>query len=262
MAAGRSDLELIEAELAALPLAEVAGLDEAMRYSLLAGGKRIRPRLCLAAARAAGGDGERALPAAVAIELVHTFSLVHDDLPALDDDDLRRGVPTSHVRFGEAVAVLAGDGLLAAAFRLAAERLDAPPEARVAVLAELARGAGAMIDGQYLDVTADGDIDAAALAAMHRRKTGALFVSAVGCGLAVAGLPAGAAGPVPPLRGRARARSSRSSTTCSTRPPRRRSWAARGAATRPTAGARTSRCTGSSGPARSPPRRTGARWRS
>ena len=110
-----------------------------MRYSLLSGGKRVRPRLCLAAARAAGGEPRDALPAAAALEMVHAFSLVHDDLPALDDDDERRGQPTSHVRFGEAVAVLVGDALLNGALRLVAERLDAPAEVRLAVIV----GAGA-----------------------------------------------------------------------------------------------------------------------
>ena len=179
MATAPSDLELIEAELAALPLAEVPGLDEAMRYSLLAGGKRIRPRLCLAAARAAGGDGARALPAAVAIELVHTFSLVHDDLPAMDDDDERRGRPSAHIVFGEAGALLAGDALLAEAFRLALSYPTAMPGR------ELAQGALAMIGGQYRDVTGD----TADLASLHRLKTGALFSAAVGLALWVAEVP-------------------------------------------------------------------------
>src|SRR5204863_6699685 len=117
-------------------------------YSLLSPGKQVRPRLCLAAARSAGADPRDALPAAAAIEMVHAFSLVHDDLPALDDDDERRGRATSHVRFGEGVAVLVGDALLNAAYRHVAEHLRAPAEVRLAVIDELARGVAGVIDGQ------------------------------------------------------------------------------------------------------------------
>ncbi|HYX87254.1 MAG TPA: polyprenyl synthetase family protein [Gaiellales bacterium] len=158
-----------------------------MRYPLAAGGKRIRPRLCLAAARAAGADPALALPAAAAVELVHTFSLVHDDLPALDDDDERRGRPSLHVARGEAVAILAGDGLLNAAFRLVSEQLDIPAEVRLRVVAELADGVAGMIDGQYLDVTAP-EQDADGLVRLHRLKTGSLISAAVACGLHVGGL--------------------------------------------------------------------------
>ena len=143
--------DLTERTLTTLPLAEeLGGLEEAVRYSLLAGGKRVRPVLCLATGEALGRDAEELLPAACALELVHTFSLVHDDLPALDDDELRRGRPSSHVRFGEGVAILAGDALLAEAFRLALS-FSEPEVARV--LAEATLG---MIGGQYLDVTAEG----------------------------------------------------------------------------------------------------------
>ncbi len=159
-----------------------------MLYSLLSPGKRVRPRLCLAAARSAGADPRDALPAAAAVEMVHAFSLVHDDLPALDDDDERRGRPTSHVRYGEAVAVLVGDALLNAAYRHVAERLRGSAEVRLAVMEELARGVAGMIDGQYLDVTAVAPPSHDELAALHRRKTGALISAAVGCGLHVAGL--------------------------------------------------------------------------
>ncbi|HUZ84658.1 MAG TPA: polyprenyl synthetase family protein [Gaiellales bacterium] len=179
----------LDAHLAGLRLSGVDGLDEAMRYSL-EGGKRLRARLCLAACRAAGGDPQRALPAAVALELIQAFSLVHDDLPALDDDDLRRGRPSNHARFGEAVAVLAGDGLLNAAFLLAAERLETPDAVRAAVVAELARGVAGMIDGQYLDVT-EGARSHEQLVRLHRLKTGALITAAVACGLHVAGLSGG-----------------------------------------------------------------------
>src|ERR671936_1429626 len=124
---------------------QTAGLEEAMRYSLLAGGKRIRPVLALATARGLGADPASYLPAAAAIELIHTYSLIHDDLPAMDDDDLRRGRPTAHVRFGEAVAILSGDALLTEAFRLA---LGYPSPAVGRVLADATLG---MIGGQYVD---------------------------------------------------------------------------------------------------------------
>jgi geranylgeranyl diphosphate synthase type II len=150
-----------------------------MRYAYEAGGKRLRPVLCLATAEAAGGAVEDAVPAALAVELVHTFSLVHDDLPALDDDDVRRGRPTAHVAYGDGVALLAGDALLTEALRLA---LGYPTPA---VARELAGATLAMIGGQYRDVTGDdSDLDA-----VHRLKTGALFSAAVGCALLVAGVP-------------------------------------------------------------------------
>ena len=160
----------------------------------------MRPRLCLAAARAAGAEPRDALPAAAALEMVHAFSLVHDDLPALDDDDERRGQPTSHVRFGEAVAVLVGDALLNGALRLVAERLDGPAEVRLAVTSELARGVAGMIDGQYLDVTAAGLPGEQELIRIHRLKTGALIEASVVCGALVAARRAGA---VPRIRRRA-----------------------------------------------------------
>jgi geranylgeranyl diphosphate synthase type II len=176
-------------------VSDLAELDEAVLYSLLSPGKRVRPRLCLAAARSAGADPRDALPAAAAVEMVHAFSLVHDDLPALDDDDQRRGRPTSHVRFGEAVAVLVGDALLNAAYRHVAERLQATAEVRLAVIEELAQGVSGMIDGQYMDVTASTSPTHEQLAELHRRKTGALISAAVGCGLHVAGLDEGAQAP-------------------------------------------------------------------
>ena len=128
-----------------------------MRYSLLAGGKRVRPVLALATARALGADPEQFLPVAAAIELIHTYSLIHDDLPAMDDDELRRGRPTSHVKFGEDVAILAGDGLFAEAIRIFCQQPGDP--ARVLdALRELAAATGVagMVGGQYVDVTADG----------------------------------------------------------------------------------------------------------
>src|SRR6476619_6350271 len=152
---------------------ELGRLEGALRYSLESGGKRIRPILCLAVAEANGASIEAALPAAAAVELVHTFSLVHDDLPALDDDDERRGRPSAHVAFGEGIALLAGDGLLVEAFRLA---LTYPS---TGVARELAEATLGMIGGQFLDITgADGD-----LARLHRLKTGRLFAASVGLGL-------------------------------------------------------------------------------
>jgi len=172
--------EAIEAYLGALPLApELGRLEEALRYALESGGKRIRPVLCLAVAEAAGGSVEGTLPAAAAVELVHTFSLVHDDLPALDDDAERRGRPSAHVAFGEGVALLAGDALLAEAFRLVLTYED-PRLARELVAATLG-----MIGGQHRDITRD-DAD---LAELHRLKTGRLFSASVGLGLEAAGVP-------------------------------------------------------------------------
>jgi geranylgeranyl diphosphate synthase type II len=172
--------ELVEGYLEELALTpELGGLGDSMRYALEGGGKRIRPVLCLATAEAAGAEPEAALPAAAAVELVHTFSLVHDDLPALDDDDLRRGRASAHVAFGEGIALLAGDALLAEAFRLALS-YRTPEVARELVSATLG-----MIGGQYLDVTGQRDDETLLL----RLKTGRLFDAAVGCGLWVAGMP-------------------------------------------------------------------------
>ena len=151
----------------------------AMRHSALAPGKRIRPALCMAAAEAVGGTRESALEAGCAVELVHCFSLIHDDLPAIDDDDLRRGRETSHVKFGEAIAILAGDALFALAFQVAAE-IDAD-DARVrrviAVLAH-ATGSAGLVGGEVMDIQSEGrDPDAALLRTIHERKTGALITA-------------------------------------------------------------------------------------
>jgi geranylgeranyl diphosphate synthase type II len=168
----------VEEYLAALPLSpQLDELEEAMRYALAGGGKRIRPVLCLATAEAAGEEVARALPAAAALELVHSFSLVHDDLPAMDDDAERRGRPTAHVRFGEAPALLAGDALLTEAFALAVEYDDS----RIA--RELALATSGMIAGQYLDV--DGAVKDRAR--LNRLKTGRLFEASVACGLLTTG---------------------------------------------------------------------------
>jgi geranylgeranyl diphosphate synthase type II len=171
--------DTVEAYLRSLAFSpELGELEEAVRYPLETGGKRIRPVLCLAVAEAAGGEVEAALPAAAAVELVHTFSLVHDDLPALDDDDERRGRPSAHVAFGEGVALLAGDALLGEALRLALT-YESHDVARDLVDATLG-----MIGGQFLDISG-GDAD---LEVVHRLKTGRLFLAAVRMGLDVARL--------------------------------------------------------------------------
>ena len=176
---------MVERYLAGLRFSEesaTAGLEEAMRHSLLAPGKRIRPVLALATARALGHDPESLLPTAAAIELVHTYSLIHDDLPAMDDDSLRRGRPTCHVAFGENVAILAGDGLFAEAYRLILRRQEGSPDRVVAVLCELsdAIGLGGMVGGQYIDVAGRGRPDGPGLRHMHELKTGRLIGASVG----------------------------------------------------------------------------------
>jgi geranylgeranyl pyrophosphate synthase len=172
----------------------VAPLGEAIRYSLLAGGKRIRPMLCLAAADACGGDLEAIAPVAAAFELVHAYSLVHDDLPAMDDDDLRRGMPTSHVVYGDATAILVGDALQARAFELVADAQGVDATARVRIVALLARCAGwqGMVGGQYLDIDATrvDHADVAVLRDVHDRKTGALIAGAIEAGAVAAGADA------------------------------------------------------------------------
>jgi geranylgeranyl pyrophosphate synthase len=178
--------DLVEGYLAKLPFAaELGALTDAMRYSLDGGGKRIRPVLCLATGEAVGAEPNELLPAAAAVELVHTFGMVHDDLPALDDDVVRRGRATSHVQFDEATAILNGDALLAQAFELT---LSYPT---TAVAHELSRAAIGMIGGQFDDVRGeDGD-----LARRHSLKTGRLFEAAVGSALAVAEVPEEERGP-------------------------------------------------------------------
>jgi geranylgeranyl diphosphate synthase type II len=162
---------------------------EAMRYSTLAGGKRMRPLLVLLACEACGGSVESALPAAAAVEMVHTYSLIHDDLPAMDDDDLRRGRPTNHVQFGEATAILAGDGLLTLAFEVMS-RSVAPAEAAIACCRDLADGAGpqGMVGGQQADLEAEtnGIVSLEHLESIHRRKTGRLICASLRMGAHVA----------------------------------------------------------------------------
>jgi geranylgeranyl diphosphate synthase type II len=160
-----------------------ASLAEAMRYSLLSPGKRLRPLLVLLACDAAGGSDRLALPAASAVEMIHTYSLIHDDLPAMDDDDLRRGQPTCHRKFGEALAILAGDALLTLAFQVLAEGYS--PATAAACTRELARGAGAagMVGGQVDDLAWEkcgGTLDN--LEHLHARKTGALFLACLRLG--------------------------------------------------------------------------------
>ncbi len=166
-----------------------AGLVEAMRYSLLAGGKRIRPVLSLATARAVGLEQAQVLPLAAAIELIHTYSLIHDDLPAMDDDDLRRGQPTCHVKFGESTAILAGDGLYAEAFHHLLTHQVAPPECVLAAAAELsaATGVDGMVGGQYADVSEERPSGARALRRVHEMKTGRLIGASVLCVLLLSG---------------------------------------------------------------------------
>jgi geranylgeranyl diphosphate synthase type II len=193
-----------EALLAALPSPPSCppAVAEAMRYSISAGGKRLRPILCLASAEAVGGDWRGAMPVACGVEFIHTYSLIHDDLPAMDNDTLRRGHPALHVIAGEALAILAGDGLLTEAFALMAREPhtgDASLAARkVRVIAIVAGGAGAagMVGGQAIDlgcVTPDAHgampppLDADALRAMHARKTGALIRAAASAGAVIGG---------------------------------------------------------------------------
>ncbi len=169
------------------------GLEEAMRYSLLAGGKRIRPVLALATARAVGLPQSEMLPLAGAIELIHTYSLIHDDLPAMDDDELRRGMPTCHVRFGEDVAILAGDGLYAEAFRHLLTEQRSSPQRVLRAAAELAGATGVdgMVGGQYADVspdTPDTPDGPTALRRVHELKTGRLIGASVICVLLLGGI--------------------------------------------------------------------------
>jgi len=174
--------------------ASLGRLVEAMRYSLEAPGKRLRPALCLAACEAVGGRPERAESAAGALELIHTYSLIHDDLPCMDDDDTRRGRPTSHRVFGEALAVLAGDGLLTRAFGVLAEDDGLTPETRCAMIETLAEAAGhlGMVGGQALDLAAEGEaVDPEGLREIHARKTGALIAASCRLGALAGGAAPG-----------------------------------------------------------------------
>ncbi|WP_286221936.1 polyprenyl synthetase family protein [Marinobacter apostichopi] len=160
-------------------------LQEAMRYSVLGGGKRIRPALCLAAAKAVGQAGDQGLAPACSVELIHAYSLIHDDLPAMDDDELRRGRPTTHIAFDEATAILAGDALQTLAFGLLAGNSEGSAEARLAMIQELARASGylGMVGGQAIDLESVGKtLSLSQLETMHRHKTGALIEASVRLG--------------------------------------------------------------------------------
>jgi geranylgeranyl diphosphate synthase, type II len=167
---------------------------KAMRYSIFAGGKRLRPILMLAACQAISGDTGRAIPAACAMEMIHTYSLIHDDLPAMDDDDFRRGNPTNHKVFGEAIAILAGDALLTEAFKLASDPRftdGCEPSGLLAVIHEIATCAGSygMVGGQVVDMESEGrhDIDLATVQYIHTHKTGALIKASVVAGALLGG---------------------------------------------------------------------------
>ena len=165
-------------------------LEKAMEYSLMAGGKRLRPVLLMAAADAVGKDGTAFLTMGCAIEMIHTYSLIHDDLPAMDNDDYRRGKPTNHKVFGDGIAVLAGDALLTLAFEVMLRQEGAAPETLVTVVSEMSRAAGpyGMVGGQVLDLEGEGRrLDLAALRKIHMGKTGALFCAAIRSGAILAG---------------------------------------------------------------------------
>ena len=165
-------------------------LRASMAYSLMAGGKRLRPVLLMAAADAVGADGTKFLPVACALEMIHTYSLIHDDLPAMDNDDLRRGKPTNHVVYGEGIAILAGDALLTLAFTVILRQKAVPAEALLRVVDEVSRAAGAegMVGGQVLDLEAENrQISMEELRRVHTGKTGALFRAALRSGAILAG---------------------------------------------------------------------------
>ena len=188
--------EIIESSLKKYfpePQGYAADVIKAMNYSLFAGGKRLRPILCVAGAEAVGGDEKDVIPMACALELIHTYSLIHDDLPVMDNDDMRRGKPTCHKVFGEAIALLAGDGLLTEAFRLMTEtvlteRLD--PRTLLNVMGMIATAAGydGMVGGQVVDIQMEGkEVDPGIVEFIHRRKTGALINASVSAGAFLGG---------------------------------------------------------------------------
>ena len=167
---------------------------ESMRYSLMAGGKRLRPILCLATCELVGGNAAMAIPTACALEMIHTMSLIHDDLPAMDNDDLRRGKPTNHKVYGEDIAILAGDALLAYAFEMVTTTKDIPAPRLLQVVAKLAQAVGAagLVGGQVVDLDSEGkpDITEATLTFIHTHKTGALLEASVLSGAILAGAEA------------------------------------------------------------------------
>jgi len=186
---------LVEAALDnAITLTYPEKIYEAMRYSLLAGGKRLRPILCLATCEMAGGTIEMAMPTACALEMIHTMSLIHDDLPAMDNDDYRRGQLTNHKVYGEDIAILAGDGLLAYAFEFVAANTQSVPAERVLqVISRLGRAVGAagLVGGQVVDLESEGksDVSVETLNFIHTHKTAALLEACVVCGGILAGIP-------------------------------------------------------------------------
>ena len=184
--------KLVERELDGLTFSDEPGVErlvETMRYSLLAGGKRIRPVLALATARSIGRDEREFLPLAAALELIHTYSLIHDDLPAMDDDAMRRGRPTAHVAYGEDLAILAGDALYAEAFRHVLSHQHGAPASILGAMAELAAATGVngMVGGQFLDVAGE-QHTAEDLRRLHGLKTGRLICASVECVLLIAGM--------------------------------------------------------------------------
>ena len=184
----RTDIEAYLEQLRFSDEPGTDGLEEAMRYSLLAGGKRIRPVLALATSHAIGMPTDFVLPLAAALELIHTYSLIHDDLPAMDDDSLRRGRPTCHVRYGEDIAILAGDALYAEAMRLILSEQRGEPDRVIACLLELttASGVRGMVGGQYIDVANKVEEGVAELRRLHELKTGRLIGAAIECVLLLA----------------------------------------------------------------------------
>jgi geranylgeranyl pyrophosphate synthase len=189
--------ELTDARLDALvPVEETdpVTVHQAIRWSLFAGGKRLRPALLLAVGRAFGAQDDQLLDTACALEMIHTYSLIHDDLPSMDDDELRRGRPTCHIRFGEATAILAGDALQTLAFQVIAETEGLSAEVRVRVISEVARAAGTphgMVAGQAFDLAAESrDVTGDELERIHHHKTGALIIAATRCGALIAGASA------------------------------------------------------------------------
>ncbi len=170
---------------------EPVSVHNAIRWSVFAGGKRFRPVLLLAAGETFGASAEKLLPTACALEMIHTYSLIHDDLPSMDNDDLRRGRPTCHIRFDEATAILAGDALQTLAFQTIAEDKELPPSVGVRLIGELARAAGTplgMVAGQALDLDAESRaVEPDELERIHRLKTGALIITAARCGTIIAG---------------------------------------------------------------------------
>lgn len=164
-------------------------LKESMKYSLFAGGKRLRPILCIAGAEAVGGNYKDVLPVACALEFIHTYSLIHDDLPVMDDDDLRRGIPTNHKVFGDAIALLAGDGLLTDAFYIMSSDQNINPSKLLRVINLIAEAAGSngMVGGQVVDIESEGkDVDISILEFIHTHKTGALITASVTSGAILA----------------------------------------------------------------------------